>query len=349
MPWENDWPGGALSPKAVDLVERGNLDGLTAHVGDLATAHDWSQLDLLCRYCRTVLERGKQLWGVAAYIEYRLCLEAPGQWAARTLENATARFALGPLPEVAASSHSWAELAPYLHATPQAAMAAHERVVRGEDLHEDAVALEVPPVLDLPLRLVEWEPSYAVAEYGPDKVFAPTPPLAGRLPAVPLTAQSRTSPNAGSSEIHVRDVVAALEELASVWTAESNGRAEAVAVEGNATDAVRALGAKTVEIVSLSPAAAIAHMAWAAANGGAHGRRRGGAAGRFGAWGVLAALSGTSNDWATSEHALGEVAAATRWFAWSSGEPVTGWSLRLALETEAGAGLAFALTAIDAF
>ena len=41
----------------------------------------------------------------------------------------------------------------------------------------------------------------------------------------------------------------------------------------------------------LTPAEALAWLAWAGASGGAHGRRRGNAIGRFGAWWVLAALA----------------------------------------------------------
>ena len=49
------------------------------------------------------------------------------------------RFALGPLSEVAASTHTWAELAPHAPPGPLAAVTAHERVVRGEDLRRIAL------------------------------------------------------------------------------------------------------------------------------------------------------------------------------------------------------------------
>jgi len=313
---------------------------------------DWDQLDLLRQRCRLVLERGKQLWAVAAYIEYRLCLEAPGPWAARTLETGSGRFALGPLPEVASSSHTWAELAPYLQGTPQAAMAAHERVVRGEDLSKDVTALSLPAVLDLPLRLADWEPRYPLAEYGPDEVSAPAPALPP-LEALPVLAlpvlDERRDQDAAAIDAPGREVISALEELAANWTTESNGRAEAVAVAGGAVDAVRALGARPVQMVQLSSSAALAQMAWAAATGGAHGRRRGAAAGRFGAWSVLAALSGRGEDWAANEIAFCDAAISTRWYAWANQEPVTGWALHLALETAGPSVRAFALAAVDAF
>src|SRR5262249_38730535 len=75
-----------------------------------------------------------QLWPVAAHAEYRLALESPGRWAATMLVEGAGRFAPGPLPEVAASTHEWADLAPHAPYGPPSVLAAHERVVRGEDL-----------------------------------------------------------------------------------------------------------------------------------------------------------------------------------------------------------------------
>ena len=166
-----------MRSRSSGLVERGDIDALTRYVNDLVVAEQWEELASLRESCRAALERGKQLWGVAAYIEYRLCLEAPGYWAALMLETGTGRFASGPLPEVAACRHSWSELAPHLHPTPQAGMAAHERVLRGEDLRTDPVAAALPEVLDLPLRLEPWEPRYVLADYHTDSIEAPPPRL----------------------------------------------------------------------------------------------------------------------------------------------------------------------------
>ena len=167
--------------------------------------------------------------GGGGYVEYRLCLEAPGYWAALMLETGTGRFASGPLPEVAASSHSWSELAPHLHPTPQAGMAAHERVLRGDDLTTDPVAATLPEVLDLPLRLEPWEPKYVVAEYHTDSLEAPPP----RLPPLQPrdgTGARQTGPDqvSGAGQTSRRaetdEVSAALEDLVTTWTEESNGR-----------------------------------------------------------------------------------------------------------------------------
>jgi hypothetical protein len=259
------------------------------------------------------------------------------------LETGTGRFAIGPLPEVAASTHTWSELAPHLNCTPQAAMAAHERVVRGEDLTADRLAATLPEVLDLPLRLEPWEPDYAVAEYHPDRMEAPSP----RLPGLgPVAATPGSTTVRGEAD----EACTALEELAATWTAESDGRAMAVSVRGGALDAITALGARATQMAELTAGTALATMAWAAANGGAYGRRPGAAPGRFAAWWVVAALGGLTKQYPLSPADVGGALGGLRWYAWGSGEPATGWALRLAVEAAGGpsAGRAWALAAIDA-
>src|SRR5205823_3942711 len=122
----------------------------------------------------------------------------------------------------------WAEMAPYAGPGPEAALAAHERVVRGEDLRTDGVASSLPPVLELPLVLQPWEPAYPLAEYRPDKADFPSPTLP---PATPVTV------GATARVVDDPESVRALTDLASIWVTESNGRSEAVAVEGTAVDA----------------------------------------------------------------------------------------------------------------
>ena len=314
-------------PRSSELIERGDIDALTFYVDELVGHRDWDELASLRERCRSALERGKQLWAVAAYIEYRLCLEAPGDWAATMLENGSGRFAFGPLPEVAASGHTWSELSPHLHATPQAAMAAHERVVRGDDLTADEAVAKLPAVLDLPLRLQAWEPQYALPDYHADSVEAPPPGLpplervagsptfgASRRRSAKTAANGHTSPIGPSGHATRDEVSLALEDLVSTWTAESNGRAEAVSVEGQAADAVLALGARLTHIVELAPADALAIMAWAAGDGGAYGRRRGTAPGRFAAWWVLAALGDLTEEWPPPSDALAAVLEGVRWY-----------------------------------
>jgi hypothetical protein len=320
-----------------ELIERGDLDELVRQVDRLVDTGDWAGLVDLRDRARRALERGKQLWPAASLAEYRLALEAPGEWAAKVVTDSSGRFTLGPLPEVAACTHGWEELAPHLTPGPAAVLFAHERVIRGEDLTD--VELPGPQVLDLPLALASWEPAYPVAAYRPDKVDFPMPDL----PAPTLTDQA---PDRRVDLVDDLTTVGALRSVAKTWITESNGRADAVAVEGGAVDAIGALRPPTIRLVELSPAQAIAALAWVGASGGAHGRRRGMAAGRFEAWWAAAALCGFDDDHTPSSDELGEAIAELRWWRWDANEPLTGWELRLAVEDPAD-GLAWALAATD--
>ena len=323
-----------------ELIEGGDLDDLVRHVDHLCFEEDWDGLLELRDRSRRALERGRQLWPVASLAEYRLALEAPGRWAAVVVVPGAGRFALGPLPEVAAQGHGWAELAAHLPPTPEATFVAHERVVRGEDLTGDDRIVRA--ALELPLRLEPWEPGYPVAVYRPDEAQFPERPSAGlATEELPAPAEEADDP----------DACDALVELAGAWSRESNGRARAVAVEGDALGAVATLvgaGEEATEM-GLGPVTvedAMAAMAWAAASGGAHGRRRGMAAGRFGAWWAATALALGLDWWPPPPDELGEGLAALRWYRWEPAGGATGWSLRLAAEDPA-AGRAWAVDATD--
>lgn len=332
-----------MSDRAADLIERGDLDELTRHVDRLCRAHEWAALLDLRDRCRAAWARGKQLWPVASHAEYRLALEAPGEWAAPVLEPGLGRYALGPLPEVAASTHTWAELRDHVAPNPPAALVAHERVVRGEDLSADDVARALPVVLDVPLALASWERRYPVAEYLASEARFPDVP-APRLWETALPADTVVT---RADDVEDADAVRALVDLVGAWTTESNGRAEAVAVHGDALDALAALGLRRARMAEVDAADALAAMAWAAASGGAHGRRRGMAAGRFGAWWAAAAVAGLLDDWPVSADELGAAVAELSWFRFDAGEPDTGWTLRLAVE-DRDHDLAWAVSATDA-
>ncbi len=96
----------------------------------------------------------------------------------------------------------------------------------------------------------------------------------------------------------------------------------------------------------LTPSEAIAWLAWAGASGGAHGRRPGAAAGRFGAWWFLASLGDLLDDWPVDPDELGELADELRWYRWNGYEPEVGWSLQILIEDPEN-GVAWALTALD--
>jgi hypothetical protein len=318
------------------LIEQSDVDELLREIDRLCADRRWGPLFQLREQCRTAVQRGKQLWPVAAHAEYRIALEAPGSWAAQMLEPGTGRFTLGPIPEVAASTHTWDELAHDAPPGPVAALAGHERVVRGDDLTDDGrIAIDV---LELPLALQSWEPAYPVAHYEPHQADFPSPAIP-RLASVDL-------PTPPAIRFDDAATYAALRDLVAPWTAESNGRAETVGVAGGAPDALAALGVPRARMAAVPLADALAHMAWAAASGGAHGRRRGMATGRFSAWWALAAVAGILDSWPVPPDELAHAAEDLRFYLWDAGEPDTGWSLRLAVADPAH-GIAWALSASD--
>jgi hypothetical protein len=319
--------------RVVEAVSRGDLDALVRLVGLLSSDRDWEGIVLLRDRCRQALERGLQLWPAAEYAEYMLALDAPGPYAASVVVEGAGRFALGPLWEVAASTHSWADLAPHLVGGPARSLAAHERVMRGEDLTGDS-SIDAG-VLEVPLALQEWEPAYPPAVFRPDKADFPTPPLprlqAARLPAAPPAVDDDES-------------VEALLDLGRVWAEQSNGRVEAVVVAGSAEAAVAALGHAEALVCEIPGSAAVAWMAWAGASGGAYGRRRGNPAGRFAAWWAVATMAGL--EWPPHPDAAGEALAGMRWICWEPPGLASGWGLHLAVEIP-GEDLAFAVAASD--
>ena len=118
-------------------------------------------------------------------------------------------------------------------------------------------------------------------------------------------------------------------------------------IDGDVAAALGALGLTRARLVEVESTAAIAWIAWAGASGGAHGRRRGAASGRFGAWWLLAALGDLLDEWPVDPDVLGDLASELRWYRWNAFEPDVGWSLRLAVE-DREEGVAWALLASDA-
>ena len=318
-----------------ELVGRNDPDELVRFVDRLTDRGDWDGLVATARACRAAASTGRQLWPVTSLAEYRLALRAPGPWAAAVLTDDAGWLALGPLSEVAASTHTWAELAPWLEPGPIAAYVAQERVLRGEDLRGADIAADV---LELPARRSSrGKAPYALPEYKDDRATFDPPPApaghaAGRCPHPARRPSTATTARC------------ALAELVGHWARDSDGRVEACCVEGDQRDAIAALGVPRARAAELDAGQALAWMAWGAASGGAHGRRRGGAAGRFGAWWTAAAVAGL--DWPPDPAALTAAAAELRWFWWDPYEPRTGWQLHLAVWDPAD-DVAWALSAVD--
>jgi hypothetical protein len=267
------------------------------------------------------------------------------------------RFAAGPLTEVAASTHSWGDLAPHLEDARTAAYVAQERVLRGEDLTGDPRTH--PEVLEMPLSLAEWEPVYCLATYRSSYVEVAEP----WTPSAPLVETSV----AGAPRLDDPELAAALLDLVLPWTSESNGAARAVTVEGEAPGAIAHVAGPDVWLGSLTAGEAMQWMAWAAASGGAHGRRRGAALGRSTAW--YAACSAGALEWPPAPGELEAAVRDLRWYRWEEDEPRPhgdegpdrrivgpstgedpvlreGWALRIAVEDRAR-GWAAALAATD--
>ncbi len=319
-----------------EAVAAGDLDALIRMVDGLCSSRDWDGIVELRDRCRHALEqRGLQLWPAAEYAEYRLALEAPGPHAGAVVDEEAGRFALGPLWEVAGSTHVWSELRDHLPIGPARALCAHDRVMRGEDLSSDD-SID-PHVLEIPRRLEPWEPRYPVAVYRADEADFTAPELP------PLTERELPSPGATVDD---DESIEALLDIGAVWARQSNGRAAAVAVEGGAAAAVAALGHAACRMAPIEPDLGLAVVGWVAASGGAYGRRRGSAMGRFAAWWLVTTL--TDVGWPASPDEVGAAASRLSWRVWEPLDHVAGWSGCLAIESPQD-GLSWALEAFDSY
>ena len=317
------------------LLELGDLDGLLRLIDQCCVDKSWPLLESIAIRSRQASDRGHQLWPAGDHAEHRLALESPGEFAARAVDRDAQVFGLAPLTEVAASSHTWEELSPYLSSDLFRALIAHERVFRGEDL-SDLKLTEDP--LYLPLVLAEWERSiksiqiekYAVVDTAPS--FEEFSPLA--LPS--------------PSEIEHDSGTEALRNLVQTWTDQSNGSSTAVRVDGNAATAIASLGVREVKAKQVALSEIWKHMTWAASSGGAFGRRPGNARGRFDVWWCTNALAGLDqeNIWPPNTNDLNQALNEMNWWIWDD-EPLSkGWKLKVAVEDPLE-GLSWALTAQD--
>ena len=321
-----------------DLIHSVDLDGLVRLIDARCDDHDWAGvLRTRDRCAAATRETGRQLWPAATLAEYRLALLAPAEWAATVLDGESGRFTIGPLSEVSAVGHTWAELSPHLEPVPIAVFIAHERAIRNETIDASELAA-LPPVLDIPAALRPWEPAYPVSTYTETGAEHPEPDAGGEMSPVELV-DGATVVDDDATELAVR-------QLVDAWTAASTGRAETVCVEGDHCAALGALGVRSARIAEISAQEAIARLAWAGASGGAHGRRRGMAIGRFSAWWLLGALGDLHDDWPPTDDDIDELLANLRWFRWDAHEPAGGWRLQLAVE-DVDEGLAWAINAAD--
>lgn len=316
-----------ISRRAIEAIESSDTDELIRVIDGYCESHTWDELVALRHRCAEAVTRGKQVWGVEEHIRYRLALEAPPEYAGPVVSEGPLRFGLGPLAEVAASTKTWRQMERHLEVGPERTTFAAERVVRSEP--------DVMKIPDLPNWLLPWETAYPLATYKPDKVEAPSPgPPQVSVVELPTEASTISDPQ---SEGALGDVVAP-------WLEESNGRYDTVTVEGDALDAIRALGLSRARASAIDTRTAFNWLVWAGASGGAHGQRRGTAAGRFSAWWLVATLCDL--DWPPSPEAISDAVNRLGWHWFDDGSPGTGWQLRLAIE-DPDLGLAWAISAID--
>lgn len=295
-----------------EAIEASDTDALLRIVDQKCRAREWKELEVLRLRLAEAQERGRQLWGVDQHVRYRFALEGPDRLAAAAVEEGPARFALGPLTEVAANRHTFAELRPYLPPGPGRESVALERVAAGESVDRADLSGEMPASLEA------WEPKYPLPVYYPDRVES-DPPLRPRLESVELPSTFHALDDLGGTE--------ALHNLVAPWLEESNGRGGVSVVHGPPLSALTALGVPAAEVGLISTRQAVAQMAWAAASGGAMGRRRGLAFGRFAARYVVAILGGW--DWPATPEEVAEATTRLQWWAWSDLAPEVGWGLHL--------------------
>lgn len=323
------------------LVAAADPGDLLLAVDGLVADRDWDGLAELAHRCRDAVELGRQLWPVATHIDYRLAWEAPASYAGGVLRPGAGRFALGPLTEVAASTHAWDDLAPFLSDPATAAGVAQERVLRGEDLRGRVAASGWPALeeegAELPLVLVAWEPAYGLPRYRDRSAAFPQPEVAARTLPEPR-------PLRPTSPLQADEVVPALLAVVESWTVESAGTATALVVEGGVTEAVAGFAGEA-SLLDITGTEALAMLQWCGASGGAYGRRPGGARGRFSAWWAVTALAGLS--WPPDPEELGEAVEELQWCRWSRPGAEAGWVLRLAVADPVD-GLAWAVEGLDA-
>ena len=204
---------------------------------------DWAGLLRLRDRCAAATrETGRQLWPAATLAEYRLALLAPAEWATTVLDGEAGRFTIGPLSEVVAVHHTWAELAPHLARVPVATFVAHERSIRGESIDPSAVD-GLPLVLDIPVAIQAWEPDYPVSTYTDAGAEHPEPPMTPPVAAVTIAA--------GGTRVDDVTTELAVRHLVEPWTSASTGRAEVVCVEGTHLDALGALGVREARVAEI--------------------------------------------------------------------------------------------------
>ena len=314
------------------LITGLDLDGLVRLVDGCCASRDWDELLRIRDKCKLANDSGRQMWPITTLANFRLALHAPAEYAVCGLDERNPAFLFGPLSEVIAQNHSWSDLATFLGDDPVSDSIAHERAIRGDSVP----AAGTFAAFDIPRELQPWEPKYSTATYS-DSGVQHDPPL---RPA----HTERLAASNSFSPITDERVTSALRAVVEPWVSASNGRVEIVGAEDVASNALAALGVPSARITALEPSNALELLAWAGSSGGAHGRRRGLASGRYSAWWAATAIAGF--DWPVDPDELGDAMSEIHWFQWDANEPDTGWHLRIIAEDPTD-NVSWVLNAVD--
>lgn len=306
-----------MSESQHDLINRADLDGLVRIIDDYCETRNWNDLLGLRNACKAAVANGRQVWPASTLAEYRLALLAPAEIAVQVVDEEAGRFTMGPLTEVIAQNHQWAELREFLQPSPTSTYIAYECGIRGQQVDEDLF-----PALESPCKLLPIETNYALAEYHDNEAKFPTP-------AIPEMRSAIAVPASSANVVHDSAVSTAFHQLADAWTTQSNGELRISCVEGSVLDALASLEVQETRLSLLTSGEALSWLAWAGASGGAHGRRRGNALGRDAAWWTIAELSGNTSNWPLTDEESIAAVNSLQWFWWDANEPTTGWNVRI--------------------
>ena len=326
---------GVMDREVLDrLITRADVDGLIGLVDQLGTAGDWEGLATTAE--RVPLGGEHRASALAGDGPRRVPPRAGGAGAVGRPRAGGGRRPVLPRPAVGGGGVDprVGRARSPRHPGPLRSFVAHERVLRGEDLRGADVDAQV---LDLPLVVAPWEPAYPLADYQTTEATFPSP---DRPALQPVTL--RTPGRSGRRRRGGRRPPRPRGGVAARLQRPGRHRRRRGRPRGRHRRPRRA-GARVAEVEA---GEAMAWMAWAAASGGAHGRRPGLAHGRFAAWWAVASLLGIRDDWPLDPEDLGSAASELRWFLWDAYEPVTGWQLQVAVWDPAD-GLAWAISARD--
>ncbi len=313
---------------------------------DLAARGRWVELLGIYRRTRaaTAALSGERAGAeAAAPLGHELACAAPAWVAAGLFDPAAGPGAaageqdgqVGPLWEVLATRHPWYVLDPLLPSEPLRTLAAHTRVLLGEDLTGAPGLAADPPLLLRPWEEAGWEPGSRVSCY-----------RRGGTAATALFSLPDSREGLGPVRLETDEAATpVLEQPATAALRGLSGWLTARCLRGGAPQAAALLGPAEVSTTGgwIPFATAYPALVRAASGAGAYGEPLGAARGRLAVWRALAAMADPAGDCAAEE--VDALVARMRCFTWCDPADEI-WHLHLALEDPA-TGLAWAVSGSD--